>query len=66
MEEAEAVADRVGIIDHGEILIVGTPKEIKEKTKSKNLEEAFLKLTGYNIREESADPTERMRRIHRR
>ena len=62
MEEAESVADRIGIIDHGKILITGTPKEIKEKTGAKNLEEAFLKLTGEDIRSERADLTDRMRR----
>jgi len=62
MEEAEAVANRVGIIDHGKILIIGTPREIKEKTGAKNLEEAFLKLTGEEIRSERVDQMDRMRR----
>lgn len=56
MEEAEKMADRIAIIDHGEIIIIGTVDEIKEKTKTDSLEEAFLNLTGRDIREEKAKP----------
>ena len=30
MEEAEQVCDRVGIIDHGQIIALGTPEELKQ------------------------------------
>ncbi len=30
MEEAELVCNRVGIIDHGQIIALGTPDELKE------------------------------------
>jgi ABC-2 type transport system ATP-binding protein len=30
MEEAEQVCDRVGIIDHGQIIALGTPEDLKE------------------------------------
>jgi ABC-2 type transport system ATP-binding protein len=53
MEEAEALCDRVGIIDHGKLIALGTPKELISKNQVKNLEEVFIKLTGRNIREES-------------
>jgi ABC-2 type transport system ATP-binding protein len=49
MEEAEALSDRVGIIDYGELIALGTPKELIEKYKVKNLEEVFLELTGRRI-----------------
>ncbi len=52
MEEAEELCDRVGIIDHGKLIALGTPKELISKNKVKNLEEVFIKLTGRNIREE--------------
>ena len=47
--------------DSGKIMMIGTPKELKKKTKSKSLEEAFLKLTGHHIREEEASAKDRMR-----
>ncbi|MGC8573373.1 MAG: ATP-binding cassette domain-containing protein [Caldisphaera sp.] len=33
MEEAEALSDRVAIIDHGKIIAIGTPDELKAKIK---------------------------------
>ena len=64
MDEAEKMADRIAIIDHGEIKRIGTPAEIKKQTNSKTIEEAFLKLTGHQIREETASARDRMR-VHR-
>src|SRR5271157_3517811 len=63
MDEAERVAHRVGVIDHGKLVAQGTPKEIKEQTGTESLEEAFLKLTGSTIRDESADSADAMRQI---
>ena len=63
--EAEKMADRVAIIDHGKILKIGTPNELKKQTNSKSLEEAFLKLTKHSLREESASAKDGMR-AHRR
>jgi len=31
MEEAEALCDQIGIIDHGKLSVVGSPQELKEK-----------------------------------
>ena len=61
MEEAEKMADRVAIIDYGKIVVQGTPAELKEKTKTQSLEEAFINLTGHQIREEKANFIDRMR-----
>jgi len=52
MEEAEALCDRVGIIDHGKLIALGSPKELISKGGVTNLEEIFIKLTGRRIREE--------------
>ncbi len=53
MEEAEELCDRVGIIDNGKLIALGTPKELIAQNQVKNLEELFIKLTGRTIREEA-------------
>ena len=52
MEEAEELCDRVGIIDYGKLIALGTPEQLKAKFEAKNLEEVFIQLTGRRIREE--------------
>ncbi len=64
MEEAEKIADRIAIIDHGKIITQGTAKELIDQTKTNTLEEAFLKLTGKKIREEEATNMDNMRMRH--
>lgn len=61
MEEAEKMADRVVIIDHGKILATGTPEELKQSTGTSSLEEAFLKLTGNAIRSDEASSVDKLR-----
>jgi ABC-2 type transport system ATP-binding protein len=63
MDEADRVAHRIGVIDHGKLVAQGTPKEIKEQTKTETLEEAFLALTGSTIRAEGADSADAMRQF---
>lgn len=46
LEEVEALADRVGIISKGELVEEGPVKEIIDRNKAKNLEEAFIKVVG--------------------
>ncbi len=65
MEEAEKIADRIAIVDRGSIITVGTVEELKQQTGTTSLEDAFLKLTGSEIREEEAGATGRMRAMHR-
>jgi ABC-2 type transport system ATP-binding protein len=60
MEEADYLCDRVAIIDHGKIMALDTPKNLKKKNKSKTLEDVFLKYTGRGIRDEEARPSEIM------
>ena len=64
MEEAEKVAQRIAIIDHGKILVQGTAKELEAQTGKHTLEEAFLALTGRQLRDEEAGAAEQMR-MHR-
>lgn len=49
MEEAESICDRVVLMNNGKIITIGTPEEIKKKTNTSNLREAFFALTGVII-----------------
>ena len=62
MEEAQAVCDRVAIMDHGKILTIDTPAGLIEKHRSDprvravahgrvTLDDVFIGLTGEDIRE---------------
>ncbi len=51
IEEAEALSDHVAIIDFGELIDTGTPKELMEKHNVEDLEKVFLKITGRRITE---------------
>jgi len=55
MEEADRVAQRIAIIDHGKIVAQGSPQELKERTGQSSLEDAYLALTGSTIRDESVN-----------
>ncbi len=63
MDEADRVAHRIGVIDHGKLVAQGSPKEIKQQTGTESLEEAFLALTGSTIRDESAGSADQMRQF---
>ena len=65
MEEAERVASRIAIIDHGRIVAQGSPQELKRQTGAETLEQAFLALTGSSIREEDATAADRNRNMAR-
>jgi len=51
IEEAEELADRVGIIDHGKLIALDTPRTLIDGNGGENLEDVFIGLTGRNIRE---------------
>jgi len=65
MEEAERVAQRIAIIDHGKIVAQGSAAELKERTGAESLEQAFLALTGTTIRSEEATSIDQMRNMAR-
>lgn len=52
LEEAQALADRIGIMDKGTLRIVDTPDNIIKSTGKDNLEDAFLFLTDTEGEEE--------------
>ncbi|HEY7335472.1 MAG TPA: ATP-binding cassette domain-containing protein [Bryobacteraceae bacterium] len=65
MEEAERVAHRIAIIDHGKIVAQGSAEQLKAQTGAETLEQAFLALTGSTIRQEEATSLDQMRNMAR-
>ena len=63
MDEADRVAHRIAIIDHGTIVAQGSSAELKQQTNSDSLEGAFLSLTGTSLRDEGADAKASMRQV---
>lgn len=53
LDEAEAVAERIAIIDHGKIVAKGSTQELCKQTGTKTLEKAYLKLTGSTLRDDA-------------
>jgi ABC-2 type transport system ATP-binding protein len=51
MEEAENLCSEIAIIDNGEMVIRGEPKQLIETQQTTNLEQLFLKLTGKTLRD---------------
>jgi ABC-2 type transport system ATP-binding protein len=54
LDEAEAVAERIAIIDNGKIIACGTVAELSKQTNTKTLEEAYLQLTGKEVRDKES------------
>ena len=46
LDEAESLADRIGILDRGELIALGTADELKDRYEAETLEEAFFSATG--------------------
>ena len=63
MDEADRIAQRIAIIDHGRIVAQGSSQELKQQTGTESLEQAFLALTGSTIRDESAGANDQMRQF---
>jgi ABC-2 type transport system ATP-binding protein len=65
MDEADRVAQRIAIVDHGQLIAQGTSAELKASTNSDSLEDAFLALTGESLRDENASSADGMRQMAR-
>jgi ABC-2 type transport system ATP-binding protein len=46
MQEADELCDRVGIMDHGKLIALGTPKELKDSMKKNDIIE--VELSGFS------------------
>jgi ABC-2 type transport system ATP-binding protein len=55
LDEAEDVAERIAVIDHGNIVASGTTAQLTKQTKTKSLEDAYLSLTGKTLRDETSE-----------
>ena len=51
MDEAEVLSDRVAIIDHGRIVRLGSPSELKEKVKSNDI----IEIEAVNLSDQTAN-----------
>ena len=66
MPEAEAVADHIAVIDHGTIKAQGSLDDLKAQTDAETLDEAFLTLTGRELRDQRGDNSHAHMRLARR
>jgi sodium transport system ATP-binding protein len=46
MQEISALCDNIVILNHGEVVAVGTPEDILSKTGKTDLEDAFVAAIG--------------------
>ena len=44
MEEAEALSDRIGVMKSGKLLFIGSAEEMKAKTGTEKIEDAFIAM----------------------
>ena len=59
MIEAETLADRVGLLDRGELLFLEPVDDVKERFGVDTLEEAFFAATGRAFEEEGDEDKDR-------
>jgi len=66
LAEAEAIADRIAIIDHGKLVAMGNTEELKSETNTDSLEAAYLELTGKTVRDETLDTADARKEMIRK
>jgi ABC-2 type transport system ATP-binding protein len=55
LAEAETLADRIGILDRGELLVLEPADELKRRYGASTLEEAFFAATGRTLEDEDSE-----------
>jgi ABC-2 type transport system ATP-binding protein len=58
MKEAEDLADRVGLLDRGELLFLEPSASVKERYDAETLEDAFFAATGRTFEDEKTEEDE--------
>jgi ABC-2 type transport system ATP-binding protein len=58
MNEAEELADRIGLLDRGELLFIEPVEDVKERYGVDTLEEAFFVATGRTFEDEKTEEDE--------
>jgi len=59
MNEAEELADRIGLLDRGELLFLEPVEDVKDRYGVATLEEAFFAATGRTFEDETEDDKDR-------
>jgi len=63
LAEAEALADRVGILDRGKLLALESAEELRRRYGAETLEEAFFSATGRSFEEEQDEDDDEERGV---
>jgi ABC-2 type transport system ATP-binding protein len=63
LAEAEALAERVGILDRGKLLALEPAEDLKRRYACETLEEAFFAATGRSFEEEQAEDDDEERGV---
>jgi ABC-2 type transport system ATP-binding protein len=58
MNEAEVLADRIGLLDRGELLFLEPVEDVKRRYDVDTLEEAFFAATGRTFEDEQTEDDE--------
>jgi ABC-2 type transport system ATP-binding protein len=63
MNEAEVLADRIGLLDRGELLFLEPVEDVKRRYAVETLEQAFFAATGRTFEDETGDEEDEYREV---